>query len=427
MTDSRRLEPVVECVALTKVFQDFWGRDKVLAVDRLDLEIRPGEVFGLLGPNGSGKTTTIKILLGLLYPTSGAARVFGRPPTETMIKGRIGFMPEESYLYRYLNAHETLDYYGRLFKLDGHERRRRTEQLIDMVGLKRAARRPVGTYSKGMARRIGLAQAIINDPDLLILDEPTTGLDPVGTRQIKDVITTLGRRGKTVILCSHLLADVEDVCDRVAVMYGGRCQALGPIRELLQQRDVTQITARQLSEPAIRQVEQVIAKSGSELLSVDHPTDRLETFFLRVVGQAQREKLQTSGAESTLGVSEFLTGAAGEGGSVSLVEALVQAGKDTGAAAGRPSPAIEPVGPSEIPSAVRTDLLASLTEDRPATPTAKPERLGKDGQPAEGPVEMAVPEAQPDRAVLDRLLKREQSGGQGGSKSPDDQPEPPSR
>ena len=185
----------------------------MLAVDKLDLEIYPGEIFGLLGPNGSGKTTTIKMLLGLLYPSSGAARVFGHPPTDTMIKSRIGFMPEESYLYRYLNARETLDYYGRLFKLDSHERRRRTEQLIEMVGLKRAADRPVGTYSKGMARRIGLAQSLINDPDLLILDEPTTGLDPVGTRQIKDVIKTLGGRGKTVILCSHLLADVEDVCD----------------------------------------------------------------------------------------------------------------------------------------------------------------------------------------------------------------------
>jgi ABC-2 type transport system ATP-binding protein len=424
MTDSRRLEPVVECVALTKVFQDFWGRDKVLAVDQLDLAIQPGEVFGLLGPNGSGKTTTIKILLGLLYPTSGAARVFGKPPTETMIKSRIGFMPEESYLYRYLNAHETLDYYGRLFKLDGHERRRRTEQLIDMVGLKRAARRPVGTYSKGMARRMGLAQAIINDPDLLILDEPTTGLDPVGTRQIKDVIRTLGGRGKTVILCSHLLADVEDVCDRVAVMYGGRCQALGPIRELLQQRDVTQITARQLSEPAIRQIEQIVTKSGSEVLSVDHPTDRLETFFLRVVGQAQREKLQTSGAESTLGVSEFLSGATGEG--VSLVEALVQAGKEVDAPSGKPASARrEPAGPSEISPQVRTDVLSSLTQKGRAASASQPAETGQDRKAPEGPVEMAVPEAQPDRAILDRLLKREQSGKQSGSQPPGDKQDEP--
>jgi ABC-2 type transport system ATP-binding protein len=254
MTTDRALAPVVECVGLTKVFQDFWGRDKVLAVDHLDLEVLPGEVFGLLGPNGSGKSTTIKMLLGLLYPTSGAARVFGRPPTDTAVKARIGFMPEESYLYRYLNAFETLDYYGRLFKLDRHERRRRTEQLIDMVGLKRAGRRPVGTYSKGMARRIGLAQALINDPDFLILDEPTTGLDPVGTRQIKDVIEILGQRGKTVLLCSHLLADVQDVCDRVGIMYGGREQAHGLVGDLLApRRDADHRAA--MSEPVVKRFE----------------------------------------------------------------------------------------------------------------------------------------------------------------------------
>jgi ABC-2 type transport system ATP-binding protein len=383
MTTDRSLPPVVECIALSKVFQDFWGRDKVLAVDHLDLEVRPGEVFGLLGPNGSGKSTTIKMLLGLLYPTSGAARVFGRPPTDTAVKARIGFMPEESYLYRYLNAYETLDYYGRLFKLDRHERRKRTEQLIEMVGLKRAGRRPVGTYSKGMARRIGLAQALINDPDFLILDEPTTGLDPVGTRQIKDVIEILGQRGKTVLLCSHLLADVEDVCDRVAIMYGGRRQALGSVGELLERRDVTQITARQLNDATIRQIREIITKSGSDTLAVDHPTDRLESLFLRVVSQAQREKLQTSGAESTVGVSEFL---GGKGGApASLVDSLVEAGRHA--------------APSEAPAPVaapapRTDLIEQL------------EKGQKSGSPtAAEPIESPLPQREPDHAVLDRLLQ----------------------
>jgi ABC-2 type transport system ATP-binding protein len=404
MTDTRRLEPVVQCIALTKVFQDFWGRDKVLAVDKLDLEIHPGEIFGLLGPNGSGKTTTIKMLLGLLYPTSGAARTFGRPPTDTMIKSRIGFMPEESYLYRYLNAHETLDYYGRLFKLDGHERRRRTDQLIEMVGLKRAADRAVGTYSKGMARRIGLAQALINDPDLLILDEPTTGLDPVGTRQIKDVIKTLGGRGKTVILCSHLLADVEDVCDRVAIMYGGKLQALGTVRDLLQRQDITQITTKQLDAAAIGRIREVVAKSGSEVLSVDHPTDRLEALFLRVVGQAQREKLQTSGAESTLGVSQFLTGHGAEGGEASLVESLVKAGQGSqadpeGAARRKAGPA-EPV---EVAPEVRTDLIAALTTDKPKPPAGP--AGGKARPAAQEPIETPLPEEQPDKSVLERLVK----------------------
>jgi len=212
------MEYAVETFSLTKIFSDWWGRANVIAVDNLNLQIHYNEVFGLLGPNGSGKTTTLKILLGLLYPTKGKTAVLGGDSSNTKISARIGFLPEESYLYRYLNARETLDFYGRLFSLPSKVRKMRTEALLDMVGLKAVANRPVGTYSKGMARRIGLAQALINDPDLLMLDEPTTGLDPIGTRQIKDLILQLAKRGKTVLLCSHLLADVEDVCDRIAIL-----------------------------------------------------------------------------------------------------------------------------------------------------------------------------------------------------------------
>jgi ABC-2 type transport system ATP-binding protein len=386
MTSAAR-DSIVECISLTKVFADFWGRQKVLAVDKLDLQIYPGEVFGLLGPNGSGKSTTIKMLLGLLYPTSGAARVLDKPPTDTAVKARIGFMPEESYLYRYLNAYETLDYYGRIFKLDRHERRRRTEQLIDMVGLKRAARRPIGTYSKGMARRIGLAQALINDPDLLILDEPTTGLDPVGTRQIKDVIQVLGRRGKTVILCSHLLADVEDLCGRVAIMYGGRCQALGAVSDLLERRDITQISTRSLNEKMLPLVRDAITKVGAEVLSIDHPTDRLEELFLRIVGQAQRDKLETSGAESTVGISEFLGGSANDGASV--VESLVAAGAAESSATKRPL-MMETV---EKKAAPREDLLRQLTPDKSKSDTATR---------APSP---QIDAPKPDESVLNRLVK----------------------
>lgn len=299
--------PVVQCLSLTKVFQDFWGRDKVLAVDHLDLEIQPGEVFGLLGPNGSGKSTTIKMLLGLLYPTTGAARVFGRPPTDTAVKSRIGFMPEESYLYRFLNAYETLDYYGRLFKLDRHERRRRTEQLIEMVGLRRAGRRTVGTYSKGMARRIGLAQALINDPDLLILDEPTTGLDPVGTSQIKDVIKALAEHGKTVLLCSHLLADVEDVCDRVVMLYGGKIRAAGTTTELLADTSSTVIRTPRLKPQTIARIEQVLREEeGAAIESVEAPRQRLEQLFMDIVERARQEQVETSGARMGSGTAEFL-------------------------------------------------------------------------------------------------------------------------
>src|SRR3990172_1323564 len=190
-------ETVIETRALSKVYRDFWGRQKVRALKALDLEIRQGEIFGLLGPNGSGKTTTIKLLLGLLFPTSGQALVFGRDATDVAKNERLGYLPEESYLYRFLNAEETLDFYGRLFSMSSATRKRRIDELINMVGLGWAKRRQLKEYSKGMTRRIGLAQALINDPELLLLDEPTSGLDPLGTREMKDLIIDLPKRRKT--------------------------------------------------------------------------------------------------------------------------------------------------------------------------------------------------------------------------------------
>jgi len=198
-------ETVIDIIGLTKVFRDFWGRESVKALDSVDFEVKRGEVFGLLGPNGSGKTTCVRIILGLLFPSGGAVRLFGRSPRVVDVKKRVGYMPEESHLYSYLNAEEMLDFFGRLFRLAPAERRARIDSLIEMVGLKRARRRPIGQFSKGMARRIGLAQALINDPDLIILDEPTTGLDPIGTREMKDLILAMRDRGKTILLCSHLL------------------------------------------------------------------------------------------------------------------------------------------------------------------------------------------------------------------------------
>ena len=209
---------IVSVRGLTKVFKDFWNRPKARAVDNVDFEVRRGEVFGLLGPNGSGKSTTVKLLLGLLNPTKGHIEVFGHSPRHVQTKARIGYLPEESYLYRYLNSRETLDFFGNLFQLSKGERENRGAQLLEMVGLGKTQTRAVGEFSKGMQRRIGLAQALINDPDLVILDEPTSGLDPIGCREVKDLILALARRGKTVILSSHLLSDVEDVCDRVVIL-----------------------------------------------------------------------------------------------------------------------------------------------------------------------------------------------------------------
>lgn len=280
-------EVVLETRNLSKVYRDFWGRQKVLALKALDLEVRQGEIFGLLGPNGSGKTTTIKLLLGLLFPTSGKALVFGKDATDVRKNERIGYLPEESYLYRFLNAEETLDFYGRLFKMPARLRRQRTADLIRLVGLSGSERRQLKEYSKGMTRRIGLAQALINDPELVILDEPTSGLDPIGTRNIKDLILSLKQQGKTVLLCSHLLADVQDVCDRIAILYRGELKELGRVDELLKVRDVTELRAKGLSEAARSEIRQVIARHQGEVIRFDNPTTTLEELFLKIVQESE--------------------------------------------------------------------------------------------------------------------------------------------
>jgi ABC-2 type transport system ATP-binding protein len=305
-------EVVIRAAGLTKVFHDFWGRAKARAVDSVDFEVRRGEVFGLLGPNGSGKSTTIKMILGLLYPTKGHLTVFGKSPRDVKSKSRIGYLPEESYLYRYLTSAETLDFFGQVFALEGHARRERAEQLIEMVGLNQARSRTVGEFSKGMQRRIGLAQALINDPDLVILDEPTAGLDPIGCREIKDLILALARRGKTVILSSHLLSDVEDVCDRVVIYYGGKIQAQGTLRELLSEPDEVRITSPVLSRETTERVLGILRQEAGDRVRIENPTQNLESYFLGVVHRA-RSQSATSGATSGNQVAQFIRGTA-EGG-----------------------------------------------------------------------------------------------------------------
>jgi ABC-2 type transport system ATP-binding protein len=274
---------------LTKVYKDFWGRDKVRALDGLDLTITRGEVFGLLGPNGSGKSTTIKLLLGLIFPTAGSASVLGYPAGSTAVNEKVGFLPEESYLYRFLNGEETLRFYGRLFKMDRRTLNRRVPELLDIVGLDAKARkRKLREYSKGMARRIGLAQALINNPDLILLDEPTTGLDPIGTREMKDLILSLKSQGKTVLLCSHLLADVQDVCDRITILFGGKMRELGQVKDLLQVKDITQVQAKSLTESQIVELREFLARMGATDATVTHPTTTLEELFMRVVGENAR-------------------------------------------------------------------------------------------------------------------------------------------
>lgn len=311
-SSEKKGDVVISVKGLTKVFKDFWGRPKAKAVNNVDFEVRRGEVFGLLGPNGSGKSTTIKMLLGLLYPTKGHIEVFGHSPRHVATKSRIGYLPEESYLYRYLDSKETLDFFGNLFNLNSVERRKRAEQLIEMVGLNNARSRQVGEFSKGMQRRIGLAQALINDPDLVILDEPTAGLDPIGCREIKDLIVALAKRGKTVILSSHLLSDVEDVCDRVVIYYGGKIQAKGTLQELLTEPDVTRITSPVLKRETMDKILDIIrSEIKSDEVSVDNPTQNLESYFLGVVKNAIAQETTTSGAVAGR-VAEYLQGSAEE-------------------------------------------------------------------------------------------------------------------
>src|SRR5436309_7069355 len=272
---------------LSKVYKDFWGRPKVEALLDLNLTIHKGEVFGLLGPNGSGKSTTIKLMLGLIFPTFGSATILGEPAGSTSINERIGFLPEESYLYRFLNGEETLYFYGRLFKIPHKELKRRVPELLDVVGLDAKARkRKLREYSKGMARRIGLAQALINNPELSLLDEPTTGLDPIGTREMKDLILKLRDQGKTILMSSHLLPDVQDVCDRIAILHQGELKELGRVDELLTVQEVTQIRARNLSKDAEAQIRAIIERDGGKA-EIDHPTLSLEELFLNIVRDSE--------------------------------------------------------------------------------------------------------------------------------------------
>ena len=356
-------ETVISAQSLTKVFKDFWGRPKARAVDGIDFDVKRGEVFGLLGPNGSGKSTTVKMLLGLLYPSSGRISVFDHSPRHVQTKSRIGYLPEESYLYRYLNSEETVDFFGSLFHIESKERRDRADQLIEMVGLENARRRHVGEFSKGMQRRIGLAQALINDPDLVILDEPTSGLDPIGCREIKDLILTLAERGKTVILSSHLLADVEDVCDRAMILYGGRVQAIGTMKELLSDRNATRITSPALSRETMDHVLKLIREdTQSQEVHVDNPTQNLENLFLNIVEQARKKESETSGATSGHRVAEYLRGKSGENQADRVLDHLTRSEK--------PIPS-QDQAPRPTTPAVDEDKLASLAQRDENDPVGK--------------------------------------------------------
>lgn len=279
-------DAVIQTIDLTKEYRGFGGVTKHVALDGLHLEVYRGEIFGLLGPNGSGKTTTMKLLLGLIFPTRGSATILGRSPTDVETKQRIGFLPEESYLYRFLNADETLDFYGRLFGLPKKERVERADRLIRLLGMDKARKRPLKEYSKGMARRIGFASALINDPQLVFLDEPTSGLDPIVSRQLKDLILNLKKEGKTVVMTSHLLADIEDVCDRIAILHEGKLRKIGTVEELLRVPDRFTVTLKEVPREERDVLVRAIESAGGNVLSVGHPSVTLEELFIRTIRES---------------------------------------------------------------------------------------------------------------------------------------------
>ncbi len=294
-------ESLVKVVGLEKTFKNFWGKPKAKALTNINFDIKQGDVFAMLGPNGSGKSTTIKLILGLLKADKGIVSVFDRAPSSNFVKSKIGYLPEETVLYAEMTAYETLIYLGSLFGIDKVTLKTRAEQLLAMTGLTHAKDRKVGEFSKGMARRIGLAQALINDPELIILDEPTSGLDPIGCREVKDLIIFLAKQGKTVIVSSHLLSDIQDICDYCLILYGGQIQAQGKIEELLKIETETKI-----SFPT-EYLEQIISKlpEFEEFLKIGNPHQNLEGFFLNIVRQAS-EKIESSGARGSSGFDNYL-------------------------------------------------------------------------------------------------------------------------
>ncbi|MFU8893986.1 MAG: ABC transporter ATP-binding protein [Luteolibacter sp.] len=275
--------PAVEIEHLVKDFRTSFKRQPLRAVDDVSIRIMPGEVYGLIGPNGSGKSTTMKALLGLVAPTSGRCAIFGRDSLQVDSRNDVGFLPENPYFYKHLSGEETLAFYGRLCGLKGARLKERIGELLDLVDLENARHRRIGGYSKGMLQRIGLAQAMIQDPRLLILDEPTAGVDPVGSRQIRDLILRLRERGITVFLCSHLLEQVQEVCDHVGIIFEGKMIRHGRLEDLIAIEDQTEIILKDADEALIARIRELVAATGGDTAIVreGRPKTTLERLFLR--------------------------------------------------------------------------------------------------------------------------------------------------
>jgi ABC-2 type transport system ATP-binding protein len=274
--------PAVQIEGITKTFPVPLRRQRVIAVKNLHLTIQPGEVYGLLGPNGCGKSTTLKILLGLVTPNSGRALIFGKDSREYRSRRDVGFLPENPYFYKFLTAAETLAFYGKICGLSGKILATRIDELIELVGLGDARDRRVGGFSKGMLQRIGLAQALIQDPGLVVLDEPTAGVDPAGSHQIRDLILDLKKRGKTVLLTSHLLEQVQEICDRVGIMARGEMIREGSLDDLVRVKNQTEFVIENAPPELAAQIQNLVAQSPARLVATRQPERSLESVFLEL-------------------------------------------------------------------------------------------------------------------------------------------------
>ena len=267
---------------LTKVYPIPFRRERIIAVRNLSLDVEPGQVYGLLGPNGSGKSTTMKIVLGLVSPSAGSTRIFGRDSREVESREEVGFLPENPYFYKFLTGQETLHFYGKICGIQGAKLRERTSELLNLVGLEHARDRRLAGYSKGMLQRIGLAQALVQQPRLLVLDEPTAGVDPAGSREIRDLILDFKKRGITVLLCSHLLSQVQEICDRIGILHKGVLVREGRLDELISIENQTEIILENVNPEVLAQIHALLAASGARVLAERKPQTTLENFFLEV-------------------------------------------------------------------------------------------------------------------------------------------------
>ncbi len=296
-------EVIIQTHNLNKTYRPAFARTGKVALHSLTIDVRRGEIFGLVGPNGSGKTTTLKTMLGLIKPTGGSVEIFGRGPRDVAVKQRIGFLPDGPYFYDHLNSYEVLDFYGKLFGYSKAVRQQKSEEILDMVGLNKADRkRVIRTYSKGMMQRVGLAQALLNDPELLFLDEPTTGLDPIGARGMKDTILRVRDAGKTVLMCSHLLADVQSICDRVAILSEGKLVKFGTVAELVGPSQHFEIFAEGFSDAALAKAQGLqmpFVRENGHVKFEAQSSEGLQT-VLRFINDQDARTLDVKGYSETL-------------------------------------------------------------------------------------------------------------------------------